>query len=108
VIPKNNRLSRKSEITEVRENGRIWRGRNLVAIRLLKEEFKAGIVVSKKIDKRAVVRNRIRRIIMEAIREKKESWPKNWLLIMVRVGAGEKTIEQWREEIYPLLDGKAK
>lgn len=33
------------------------------------EGLKVGIVVSKRVDKRAVVRNRIRRVIVEAVRK---------------------------------------
>lgn len=51
------------------------------------EALKVAVVVSKKVDKRAVVRNRIKRIILETVRKKMElSNPLN-VIFYVKAGA---------------------
>jgi len=45
--------------------------------------FHIGIVVSKKVAKQAVKRNRIRRVLREAAQKEMSSFKKNWDLVLI-------------------------
>ena len=70
MLKKNNRLVKQSEFDEVRGGGRVWQSPlfGLAVIKKDDKEKKVGFVVSKKIAKKAVVRNRIRRLLAEGVR----------------------------------------
>ncbi len=72
ALAKQYRLKGKKEFERVKKEGRLINGL-LFSLLILKSQQtdgpKFGFVVSKKIDKRAVVRNRIRRLISEAVRQ---------------------------------------
>jgi ribonuclease P protein component len=76
VLKKINRISKKNEFEEVKNKG-VMVNTPLFGLKLMKKEDKEkkfGFVVSKKISKRAVDRNRIRRLLAEAIRKKLKSF----------------------------------
>lgn len=76
MLKKENRLSCRKDFLEVKEKGRMLPS-SLFSLVLLKKEDKVkqfGTIISKKISKRAVDRNKIRRLIMESLK-------KNWSLI---------------------------
>jgi len=83
MLPKENRLDLKKEFFEIKKKGKLLRGKLfnflfLVSkqlsnsnIRLLADNFQPpnfALIVSKKIDKRATKRNRVKRLLGEAIR----------------------------------------
>lgn len=71
MLPKANRLTKKAEFKEVLSRGKTIQGRLFTLKYLEKEpEFptKVGIIVSKKIAKRAVYRNKARRRLKEVLR----------------------------------------
>jgi len=72
ALPTRHRLKKKKEFDLVKKEGKLVRDK-LFSILFIKDETsdgpKFGLVVSKKIDKRAVERNRIRRLLAEAIAE---------------------------------------
>ncbi len=64
MLPRPNRFSFRSKLPKNTLNSQSF------SIRYDKNEggLKVGVVVSKKVDKRAVVRNRIKRVILETVR----------------------------------------
>ncbi|MFA5228326.1 MAG: ribonuclease P protein component [Candidatus Paceibacterota bacterium] len=71
MLPKENRLKKKKEFEAIFENGRIKKGKNII-VRYLgngTEETKVGFIVSKKVSKKAVERNKIKRQLREATKQ---------------------------------------
>jgi ribonuclease P protein component len=71
VLKKINRIGTKKEFEEVKEKGRTYQAPLLAMVIFKKEdeEKKFGLVVSKRISKKAVIRNKIRRAVYEALRK---------------------------------------
>ena len=69
MLKKQDRLTKKKDLEEVRLKGSMVQS-SLFGLNYLKgkEERKFGFIVSKKISKRAVDRNRIRRLLAESVR----------------------------------------
>lgn len=88
ALKKEYRLKKKKEFEEVREKGRVWHGPKISLAMLEKDEggTRVGVVVSKKVDKRAVERNRLRRLVAEVFRKNWEVWGRQnrWLVVIVR------------------------
>ncbi|HEY6737092.1 MAG TPA: ribonuclease P protein component [Candidatus Saccharimonadia bacterium] len=71
MLPAPNRLRSPKDIARVYKQGVYGAGANLFSVKALatgRPASRATVVVSKKIDKRAVVRNRLRRQLVEALR----------------------------------------
>lgn len=107
MLKKENRLSRRKEFLEVKEKGRMINS-PLFSLLLLRKEDKVrqfGTVISKKISKKAVERNKIRRLIMESLR-------KNWTLVeagsrgifLVKKKILNKSLREIDKEIRSVLD----
>jgi ribonuclease P protein component len=94
VLKKEERITSKKEFVEVKEKGKLV-ATSLFSIiclnppltpplmkggeeKLLTNNRKFGIIVSKKISKKAVERNKIRRRLMEAVRLNKEIFPEGF------------------------------
>jgi ribonuclease P protein component len=76
VLKRENRIRLKKEFTEVKNKGRILYS-PLFGFLTYKEnddQKKFGFIVSKKISKRAVDRNKIRRILSEVVRKNLEKF----------------------------------
>ena len=70
MLPKENRLSNKTDFDKVKEKGNKASGKSIMILALNREDNKVarfGIVVSKHVSRRAVDRNRIKRLIRESI-----------------------------------------
>lgn len=77
ALPRRERLSKQKDFLRVYRRSRVARG-SLLSVRLHKKNTPPGrvaVVVSNKVSKRAVERNRIRRRILE------------WLRVRARIGA---------------------
>lgn len=74
MLPQENRLKRKKEFEAVFKGGRIVRGNNFFLKYLANgtDKTKIGFVVSKKVSKKAVDRNKIKRRLREVFRLKKQ------------------------------------
>ena len=70
MLPKENRLKKKKEFEAIFENGRTIKGKNIIVKYLGNglEYTKVGFIVSKKVFKKAVERNRIKRQLREAVK----------------------------------------
>ena len=72
ALPKKNRLKKKKDFEEVFKKGKAVRG-NFLFVRYLKNSLqfpRFAFVVSSKVSKKAVARNRIRRLLSETVRVK--------------------------------------
>ncbi len=74
MLPKENRLSLKTEFARIRKNGRLFQG-NLFSLLAVNQGLKTkdqqpkfAFIISKKIHRRATKRNRARRLLTEAVR----------------------------------------
>jgi ribonuclease P protein component len=95
MLPKIHRFASRKDFAEVKENGRLVPGRFWGMLILKREDnlpSRFGFVVSKKIDKRAVVRNRLRRqlagAILTSLPEIKPGWGIIFLTKRSLVGQG--------------------
>lgn len=72
MLPKNNRLQKKKDFAEVIKRGRGAGGEFLVLKSRKRQDTvqksRIGFVVSKKVSKKAVVRNKVKRRLREAVR----------------------------------------
>lgn len=73
MLPQENRLTDDYDFRRVRRLGRVFHTPLFIfslAPAKKKDTLRFGLVVSTKVDKRAVVRNRIKRLLREAIRQR--------------------------------------
>jgi len=70
VLPKSHRLPLKSEFGRIKKEGRIINGPffGLLVAKNHQNQSRFGLVVSTNVDKRSVVRHRIKRLLSEAVR----------------------------------------
>lgn len=72
MLPKENRLNRKADFTQVSKRGEVVQSKNF-GLAYLKtggsEASKFGFIVSNKISKKAVDRNRVKRTLRQIVRE---------------------------------------
>jgi len=72
MLPRLNRLTKRKDFGEIHQQGQITRGR-LMMLRAKRNNLKysrVGIIVSKKVAKKATQRNKIKRRMRQIIREK--------------------------------------
>ncbi|MDD5098582.1 MAG: ribonuclease P protein component [Candidatus Pacebacteria bacterium] len=85
MLSQENRLKKKKEFEAVFKGGRIVRG-NSFFLKFLDNgtnRTKIGFVVSKKVSKKAVERNKVKRRLREATREKKDDIDKGLSIVIV-------------------------
>ncbi len=87
MLKKENRLSSNFEFNVTRKYGKYYKGKYFHIYFLKPKNYegptKAGVVVSNKFDKRAVVRNRVKRIFRDIIRKNFELLSKESLWVVV-------------------------
>ena len=109
MLKRINRIGTKKEFEEVKEKGRAYQAPLLAMVILKKEdeEKKFGLVVSKRISKKAVIRNKIRRTVYEVLRRQLDKISKGVrgivLVRMAIVGKGTEEIEREIGEIIKKL-----
>ncbi len=102
-----NRLKKEKEFQRVFDNGRFIAS-DLLSIRFLDngiDEIRVGFIVSKKVSKKAVSRNRIKRVLREIIRSKIGRMKKNVDMIITAKG---KILKSEPGEIEDSLEGLLK
>jgi len=82
-LGRENRLRKKLEFSAVYSNRRLGGDLLTLYYRTGCAESKAGFVVSKKVDKRAVERNRIKRILRECYRKNRSLLPEGTHVILI-------------------------
>lgn len=101
ALPKKNVLRKKLDFDKVFKEGRAVKG-SFLLIRYIKRDSafsRFGVVVSTKVSKKAVRRNRLRRIIMEELRLKFPSMVVVDAVIMVSPRAEKITPNELREDL---------
>lgn len=97
MLKKNNRLLKGSEFGEIKEKGRVYHSPFFGLAVIVKDdcERKMGMIVSKKISKRAVDRNRIRRLLACGVKNNWSMVPKGTRMVFLakQVIKGKKMIE---------------
>lgn len=92
MLPKINRLKKKKDFENIFKEGKIFRGDFLI-IREVKNglnETRFGFVVSNKISKKAVVRNKIRRRLRDIVRKNLSSFKKGIDVAVIALNGLEK------------------
>lgn len=70
MLPKENRLKKKKDFQKVFSSGEMVQGETVgVLFSKTKDKTRVGIVVSSKVSKKAVERNRVRRAVQESFRK---------------------------------------
>lgn len=107
VLRKVNRFGKKKEFEEVKERGKLYQT-PLFGLLVLKDretetrnkKQKFGWVISKKISKKAVARNRIKRLLAEAIRKNLNKFPEGIRIIfLVKKEILGKSLNEIEDEI---------
>lgn len=104
MLAKGSRLSSRKEIEEIKRVGKYW-STPLLGMLVQQEvkEKKIGVIISKKISKKAVERNRIRRLIMDGVRKTFNDWPDNTrIMFLVKVMANNKKGVEIERELLTL------
>ncbi len=80
-----NRLKKRDSFLEIQESGKKFFSKHFIlAIRESHDDnSRIGITVSKKVDKRAVIRNRIKRLIREIFRLNKHSFNLPYEIVII-------------------------
>ena len=89
-LPPAARLRRASDFAALRQAER-WQGRHfLLRWRTASEgNARLGLAVSRKVSKRAVERNRIKRVVRESFRAEREGLPSLDILVIARTSAAD-------------------
>lgn len=104
MLVKNRMISLDKDFKEVLARGTMYQS-PLFGMLVLKSDEKGltkfGLIVSKKIDKRAVVRNRVRRVLLESVRLKLSEIEDGYLVVFLAkkklVGL---RVEEVKREVY--------
>jgi ribonuclease P protein component len=103
MLPKKHRLSKTAEVKHTASRGRSFFNPFLVIKVTKAEQAKATVIVSTKVSKKAVERNRLKRLTREELRNKMEQLkPGNYALI-IKPAAESITGTQLRAEINKAL-----
>jgi ribonuclease P protein component len=109
VISRAHRFSGHNSLNYTYRNGQVVRGESISLryVRSRGEDYRAAVVVSKKVSKSAVLRNKIRRRVYEIIRtERKASnkpWPVDMIISVYDDRLAAMTSEDLRKAVISLL-----
>ena len=102
MLPKQHRLKKRGDFDRAHRKGKPFRGRFLAAKVVVNggEHSRFGYMVSKKVNKRAVVRGRIRRRLREATRALLPNLKQGLdVVVMTRPESADKTFEELKAEL---------
>ncbi|MDX2256780.1 MAG: ribonuclease P protein component [Pseudanabaenaceae cyanobacterium bins.39] len=107
MLPDQNRLRQREEFAQVYANGDRYRGTYLM-LRILKikgdsKNTKIGIVVSKKVSKLAVSRNRFKRQLRAILRQLLSQLDKQLRIVITVTTQSEPSYQQLQEDLKNLL-----
>ncbi|MCB0317855.1 MAG: ribonuclease P protein component [Bdellovibrionales bacterium] len=106
TLPDNSRIKKRSEFLYVQNNGAKFYSRHFLVIALENclNTSRIGVTISKKIDKRATMRNRIKRRIKEVFRINRHSLVNNFdIVIIARKNANKLEFRNIEREILGAL-----
>lgn len=106
MLPKEYRLKRKKDFEKVLRRGKLL-AKNFLILKTVKNNLKTiriGVVVSRKVSKKAVLRNKAKRKIREAIRANiKKIKPGYDLIFFTKKGIEKKSFSEIKEEVEKLI-----
>ncbi|MFZ2390355.1 MAG: ribonuclease P protein component [Minisyncoccales bacterium] len=106
MLPKENRLKKEKEFEAVFKGGRTIKGKSVFLRYLINgtDKTKVGFVVSKKISKLAVVRNKAKRRMRDIVRLKKDGLKEGLSIVIVSLPSISKlTYKEIKEDLENLL-----
>ena len=107
MLPKTNRLTKKKDFDLAFKNGKSLRG-DFLMLKVFKNNFKhsrIGFVVSKKVSKKASVRNKIKRRLRAAVLSQLENIKKPADIIILSLPIiNKKDFSQIKEEVIKLFE----
>lgn len=107
MLKRINRIFSRKEFERIKTEGALWRGRLVSGLVLMNTEGEGkrfGVIISKKISKRAVDRNKIRRLVYSSVEEDLEKFNNGTRIIfLVRPGIAGKKYEEVRVEVSDLV-----
>ena len=107
MLPKENRLTDDYDFRRVKRLGKSYHCplfKLSLAQRKIEGPSRFGFVISKKIDKRATVRNGIKRLLRRAARERLEKIPEGFdIVLVVRPKIVDKSYEEVSAEVDKVL-----
>lgn len=107
MLPKENRLKREKEFEAVFKGGRTLKGKSVFLRYLINgtDKTRIGFVVSKKISKLAVTRNKIKRRMRDIVRLKKDKIKEGLSIVIVSLPSIAKlTYKEIKEDLENLLN----
>lgn len=106
MLPKEYRLKRKKDFEKVLRKGKLL-AKNFLILKTVKNNLKTsriGVVVSRKVSKKAVLRNKAKRKIREAVRTNiKKIKPGYDLIFFTKKGIEKKSFSEIKKEIEKLI-----
>lgn len=106
MLKRENRITKRKNFEEVKKKGRICHS-PLFGLLILKTDNKVkefGLVISKKISKKAVERNKVKRLLAEAIRRNLDKINEGYRMIfLVKPSILGKKSEEIEEEVIRLF-----
>ena len=106
MLPKENRLKKEKEFEAVFKGGRTIKGKSVFLRYLINgtDKTKVGFVVSKKISKLAVIRNKAKRRMRDIVRLKKDGLKEGLSIVIVSLPSISKmTYKEIKEDLENLL-----
>ena len=104
-LPKDQKINKASEYQYIIRNGQRVNNKNLTII-ISPNSLgfpRIGLVVGKKVSKKAVKRNRIKRVLREVFRQNKTFFGSNDIIFIVREDVSDLTFQQLKAEIFDCL-----
>jgi len=106
MLPKKNRITKKKDFDKVFKKGKGLNG-NFLFLKTFQNDQKFsrfGFVISQKVSKKAVIRNKRKRTLSEIIREKMSLIEKGSdIIILTKPGIEKKDFQQIKEELDTML-----
>jgi ribonuclease P protein component len=107
-LHKDDRLRLKAEFAYVRENGKKFVGKFFILVYIenignVEDCLKYGVICSRKFSKKAVVRNRARRLFRESFRLIKKQVKDTHLIFIPRQRIKEQRLQEVQKEMIELL-----
>ena len=105
-LQKNAFLRKKCEFLHAKTEGTVFVGKFMVlnVVSAPCEVTRIGIIVSKRYSKKAVIRNRARRLVREAFRLiQNRISPPTWLVVIIRKKISGQKVQQVQQELIGLL-----
>lgn len=108
MLPKVNRLTEKSDFDRAVRDGRVFQSQSFGLAVLEEKDFgappKFGFIISNKISKKAVDRNRVRRIMRDVVRKSLDLIPSGYIFIfLAKKSIIERSALELRRELEEIL-----